>query len=57
MSAPTRHRCDTCGREGVRGFTHTVRGVYVCTNTNACQRRQNMPIWRVRELNARKSAR
>ncbi|ATN87222.1 hypothetical protein I5J47_gp73 [Mycobacterium phage Arib1] len=50
-------RCDTCGREGVRGFTHTVRGVYVCTNQRACQRRQDMPIWRVRELNARRSVR
>ncbi|AOT24914.1 hypothetical protein PBI_NAZO_75 [Mycobacterium phage Nazo] len=57
MIRPETRRCDTCGREGARGFKHTVRGVYVCTNQRACQRRQSMPIWRVHELNARRSNR
>lgn len=50
----SRKRCDSCGREGERGYTHTIRGVYVCTNKNACKARQNMPLWRVRQLNATK---
>lgn len=32
--------CDYCGRTGTRGFTHTIRGVYACSNRNACQLRQ-----------------
>lgn len=40
-------RCRNCGREGLRGFTYTVRGVYVCSNKNACTLRQTKPVWRV----------
>ncbi|AHJ86284.1 hypothetical protein 32HC_6 [Mycobacterium phage 32HC] len=53
---PTRRRCADCGREGERGFTHSVRGVYICANQNACKRRREMPLWKIRELNnARKN--
>lgn len=35
-----KHVCANCGRQGQRGYTYTIKGVYICNNKNACLSRK-----------------